>query len=118
MQTLDIKKLSDIAETVAKRAGTKLIENVESLKQVDCDFTRDVKVKADKFLDRIIRKQLEMKTGFPIISEETNNSQKIGDGYQWIVDPLDGSYNFSQYPSILYFNSFMEGSETIDGGHL
>ena len=91
MQTLDIKKLLDIAETVAKRAATKLLQNVESFKQVDCDLSRDVKVKADKFLDEIIRKQLEMKTDFPIISEETINSQKIGDGYQWIVDPLDGS---------------------------
>ena len=100
MQTLNIKKMLDIAETVAKSAAKKLLQKVESLKQVDCDFSRDVKVKADKFLDEIIRKQLEQKTDFPIISEETVDSQKMGDGYQWIVDPLDGTTNFvHNYPA-------------------
>ena len=54
----------DIAETVAKRAATKLSQNVDSFKQVDCDLSRDVKVKADKFLDEIIRKQLKRKQTF------------------------------------------------------
>ena len=38
MQTLDIKKLLDIAETVAKSTANQLLQNVESLKQVDFDF--------------------------------------------------------------------------------
>ena len=42
MQTLNIKKMIDIAETVAKSAATKLLQKVESLKQVDCEFSRDV----------------------------------------------------------------------------
>ena len=82
MQTLNIKKMLDIAETVAKRAAMKLLQNVGSLKQVDCDFSRDVKVKADKFLDEIIRKQLEKKTDFPVISEETIDHV----GYPIILD--------------------------------
>ena len=116
MQTLNIKKMLDIAETVAKSAAMKLLQKVESLKQVDCDFSRDVKVKADKSLDEIISKQLEKKTDFPIISEETVDSQKMGDGYQWIVDPLDGSFNFSRsIPTCCISIALWKGLEPLIG---
>jgi len=116
MQTLNIKKMLDIAETVAKSAATKLLQKEELLKRVDCDFPRDVKVKADKFLDEIIREQLEKETDFPIISEETVDSQKMGDGYQWIVDPLDGSLNFSRsIPTCCISIALWKGLEPLLG---
>ena len=62
MQTPDYQNLLIIAESVAKNAAKQLLQNVESLKEVVYDLPRDVKVKADQFLDEIIRRQLKEKT--------------------------------------------------------
>lgn len=96
MKVPDYQTLLSIAESIAKLSAEQLLHNVESLREIDYEMTRDVKVKADQFLDGIIRKQLNEKTDFPIISEEMISSHKLGEGYQWIVDPLDGSLNFSK----------------------
>jgi len=116
IQTPDYQNLLIIAQKVAKNAAKQLLQNVEFLREVDYDLPRDVKVKADQFLDEIIRRQLKEKTGFPIISEETINSQKMGEGYQWIVDPLDGSLNFSRSIPICCISiAFWKGLEPVIG---
>lgn len=57
---------------------------------------REVKLVADKFLERALMEGLSG-TGIPILSEETEESHRQSmDGPLWIIDPLDGSYNFSR----------------------
>jgi myo-inositol-1(or 4)-monophosphatase len=57
---------------------------------------REVKLVADKFLERCLLDGLS-KTGIPVLSEETEASHhQSPEGPLWIIDPLDGSYNFSR----------------------
>jgi myo-inositol-1(or 4)-monophosphatase len=95
MQASKANDFLNIAKNVAKKAAIQLFKNTVELRKVHCDLPRDVKVKADQFLDDFIRDQLSQRTDIPIISEESFESQIFCDGYQWIVDPLDGSLNFS-----------------------
>jgi len=57
---------------------------------------REVKLVADKFLERELVRGLSS-TGVAILSEETEESHhQSSEGPLWIIDPLDGSYNFSR----------------------
>jgi myo-inositol-1(or 4)-monophosphatase len=57
---------------------------------------REVKLVADKFLEGLLLDGLAA-TGIPVLSEETEGSHhQSPDGLLWIIDPLDGSYNFSR----------------------
>lgn len=57
---------------------------------------REVKLVADKFLETELINGLAA-TGVSILSEETEESHHQSmDGPLWIIDPLDGSYNFSR----------------------
>ena len=57
---------------------------------------REVKLVADKFLESELMSGLTT-TGVKILSEETEESHHQSmDGPLWIIDPLDGSYNFSR----------------------
>lgn len=59
---------------------------------------KDISIAADKELNRRLMKFFSSKSSYPILSEEAdeqfdffNNSSRI-----WIIDPLDGSMNFSR----------------------
>ena len=55
---------------------------------------KDIKLSADLIAHNHILTALE-KTKIPIFSEENNNIDKFElEDYQWIVDPLDGSFNY------------------------
>jgi myo-inositol-1(or 4)-monophosphatase len=54
----------------------------------------DIKIEADFLLDQFIRDQLTAATGLPIVSEESGGD--LATGECWIVDPLDGSFNFAR----------------------
>jgi myo-inositol-1(or 4)-monophosphatase len=57
---------------------------------------REVKLAADAALDRIVAGALSG-TDIPIVSEEDVASHSTDpSGTAWIVDPLDGSYNFAR----------------------
>jgi myo-inositol-1(or 4)-monophosphatase len=58
---------------------------------------RDIKLKADFLLNKELTDRLTNVTGIRCMSEEDNVSHGVpkGDAF-WIVDPLDGSMNFSR----------------------
>lgn len=96
MEILDKKNILKIAICIVKNAASQIQKNPELYRLIDCDMPRDVKVNADYYLDEIISMQLTEKTDYPVISEEKIESHNIIDGYQWIVDPLDGSLNYNR----------------------
>lgn len=58
---------------------------------------KDIKLEADLLLSREICKRLSEVTGIRAISEEVLGSHSLEKGESvWIVDPLDGSMNFSR----------------------
>lgn len=87
-----MKKELDIAIKASREAGNYLrdLDNIEVLTNRE----KDIKLKADEESEKIIFKYL-FKSDYSIISEETR-SETPNTGLRWIVDPLDGSLNFSR----------------------
>ena len=66
--------------------------------RVVADSPRDVKIEADLRLHRLIVERLTKDTPYPVLSEEGSGLQTTGavPEHRWIIDPLDGSLNFSR----------------------
>ena len=92
----DLYNSLDISVNVAKEAALSIPPDID--RSVTTDLDRDVKVKADTNLNKIIIERLTEKSPYPVLSEEEDFSKNrlTGNGYLWIVDPLDGSLNFSR----------------------
>ncbi len=58
-------------------------------------YGKDIKTKADQTAHVYICNNLS-KTGIPIVSEEDDNDSFDINRYQWIIDPIDGTMNFSK----------------------
>lgn len=54
---------------------------------------REVKLDLDRQLSELLINHLQ-RDGIRVISEESRESHAITDDVVWIIDPLDGSYNF------------------------
>jgi myo-inositol-1(or 4)-monophosphatase len=86
------------ATRIAREAGRAILSRMTNGRQVLADMPRDVKIEADLFLDSFIRDRLALISDYLILSEESIDKQTTvsTSAYQWIVDPLDGSLNFSR----------------------
>jgi myo-inositol-1(or 4)-monophosphatase len=75
---------------------------------------RDIKIEADFLLDQFIRDRLTQTTGLPVVSEESGGMPVAGD--YWVVDPLDGSFNFARgLPFCAISIALWEGQAPIVG---
>ncbi len=93
-----MKKLLTLVEQIVKEAVKEIMPDLAGARQIDLDLNHDIKIKADKILETFILKRLTQETKYPILAEESGLSQGdvLGEGNYWIVDPLDGSLNFSR----------------------
>jgi myo-inositol-1(or 4)-monophosphatase len=93
----NLTSLLKLAKNTAYKAGSTLIKKQKYARQVHHSHQRDVKIKGDILSETIILESLRINSSFPIISEEAGIIGKIDrEQYLWIVDPLDGSLNYSQ----------------------
>ncbi|MFH1841381.1 MAG: inositol monophosphatase family protein [Candidatus Nealsonbacteria bacterium] len=89
----DLNKNLLIAKKAALEAGKFLANyNKRNLKVLQ-NTGKDIKISADKEAEKIILDILQKKSDIPILSEEKGFIGKKND-LKWIVDPLDGSFNF------------------------
>lgn len=93
------KKFKNIAIEAAKKAGKALLGeyNHFNRSQVKLKSRHEILTKADLLAEKIIIK--EIKKHFPghqILSEEAGREKTKSD-YLWIIDPLDGTTNFSMH---------------------
>ena len=92
-----LSSLLELAINTAYKAGSTLIEQQKSARQVQQSHNRDVKIKGDFLSETIIIDSLQQHSSFPILTEESGIIGEIDrEQYLWIVDPLDGSLNYSQ----------------------
>ena len=92
-----LSSLLELAKKIAFQAGSTLIKKQKYARQVHHSHERDVKIKGDILSETIILEFLQLNSSFPILSEEAGIIGKIDrEQYLWIVDPLDGSLNYSQ----------------------
>lgn len=92
-----MKKFKQVAFKAARLAGASLIKNYKSLKDSDIrkKGRHDLVTKADFEANKIIIKTI--KKDFPdhdFLSEETGFEDNP-DIYKWVIDPLDGTTNYT-----------------------
>jgi len=83
-----------IAKEAALLAGNFLSKRPISAAQISQESGKDIKIAADFKSEEIIFNYLEEKSKFSILFEEKGFIQRNDEQYMWIVDPLDGSFNY------------------------
>lgn len=96
INTEELKQLLHLAESTALLAGRRLKVHQQDWAKIVVNLDRDVKIKADKEAEELILTQLKAATSYPILTEETGWHRKAEAQPVWIVDPLDGSFNYHQ----------------------
>lgn len=90
-------RLLELVKTVAVAAGSRLLDHGsgdEKLYRHTQENSKEIKARADAILDKEILGELLL-TGLPILSEESGLIRGGAEsGMRFIVDPLDGTYNF------------------------
>jgi myo-inositol-1(or 4)-monophosphatase len=97
MPSLDADRFADAAAEAARRGGAVVAEAARRSRPVRVDekSSRDFVTEIDRAAERAIKEFLE--GSFPdhaILAEETPGERSAPPGYQWVVDPLDGTTNF------------------------
>ncbi len=89
----------EVAQQAARAAGAYLLQRLGAAQPGKVKAARDIQLDVDLGAERILLEAIQ--TAFPgdqILSEEAEGSSHTH-GRQWIVDPLDGSFNFQHgYP--------------------
>lgn len=94
---LDLKRTLAVAELLAREAGALAIELQSNLGDVYYKTVKDVVTKADLACEKIIVEGL--KKAFPthsICTEEAGSLVGAESRYLWVIDPIDGTINFSR----------------------
>lgn len=94
----EFKRLLKVAEDAARHASRAIRKEIPIIRKIESDSGHDVKILADRKLESLIVSSLRRNSAFPILSEESGliYSKKGVNDYRWIIDPLDGSLNFSR----------------------
>lgn len=114
----DFLRLLGLAEKISASAAGIIEEGISQYQRVEEDLERDVKVAADKAFESLIVERLVEESEYSVLSEESglvdgDNGDK---DYRWIIDPLDGSLNFSRgIPINCISIGFWKGMEPILG---
>lgn len=103
MEVFDRQQIAKEAKEIAHLAGEQLLVYWGKLTQVrEKQFFWDLVTEADLASEACILEQLKKR--FPshdILSEEAGLYQIGGASFQWMVDPLDGTTNYThQYPMV------------------
>jgi myo-inositol-1(or 4)-monophosphatase len=87
----------NVAIRAATAAGKLLKSEFAKDPVVLDDHGRDIKLQADLLAERMILDILRRETSYPILSEEQGADSNFSTSdYYWVVDPLDGTFNFSR----------------------
>jgi myo-inositol-1(or 4)-monophosphatase len=96
MKNLDLHIEIQIAKDAAKAAGKLLDENKKDLNQSIYSSDTDIKLKADVEAEDLIKSILSSRSNFPILAEESGKSKNELKETFWVVDPLDGTANYTR----------------------
>ena len=93
-KSLIIKEL-ELAKKIADQAGKFLLKKKLTINIETFVSRKDTKLIADTESENLIKTHLS-KSNFPILAEESGKSlDNLGSIY-WVVDPLDGTVNYSR----------------------
>ena len=84
----------DIALDVVKTGSSEFNQNILKYKKLEKNLGKEVKLIADRELNFKMLQKLKKLSSFNILSEENDNNVVNQNDYNWILDPLDGSFNY------------------------
>jgi myo-inositol-1(or 4)-monophosphatase len=90
-----IKELN-IAKKAALKAGNFLRKNKIDINKTISSTNRDIKLQADIESERIIKEILKKDSTVGILAEESGLSSEESSKNLWVIDPLDGTANYSR----------------------
>jgi myo-inositol-1(or 4)-monophosphatase len=85
----------NVALRAASEAAAMLRRDYLQDAQITDDFAKDIKTQADVAAQAMILSQLAA-TGIPVLAEECDSKAVDLDRQIWLVDPLDGTLNFTR----------------------
>jgi len=111
-----LNDLQRLAETAAAQVARILKRDLRYLVGTAVEQGRDIKLLADARADEVLH-QLLAPTGLPILSEERPWTAPNGHTRRfWVVDPLDGSLNYSRgFPQYAVSIALWEGERSLLG---
>ena len=92
---INIKQELEVAKKASEAGSALLKDNRDNINVVLSNEGRDIKLKADLESEKVIKEYLLANSNFPILAEESGANQVLGESF-WVVDPLDGSSNYSR----------------------
>ena len=93
---INIKKEIITAKKASIKAGNILLNKKKDLKKIISSSSKDIKLTADLEAEKIIIEILKSESNIPILAEETGLSVEALPEIFWVVDPLDGTANYSR----------------------
>ena len=93
---IDVKKELLIAKKAALKAGACLRKNKNDLNKIIFSSNRDIKLQADIEAEKIIEDIISNDSNYRILAEESGMSSEESGKNLWVVDPLDGTANYSR----------------------
>lgn len=106
--------LLEVAKTAAIEAQIIAATFLDDAQVLSSNF-KDIKTQADIQLNDLIIEHL-LATNLPILSEEVECGNSNLPGICWIIDPLDGTYNFSRgFPCAAISIALWQNSTPIIG---
>ena len=93
---MSYRKELETAKKAALAAGQILIEQKNNLNKSIFSSNTDIKLEADIVAEKLIKEILTDETSFPILAEESGQSSDQLSDIFWVVDPLDGTANYSR----------------------
>ena len=93
---IDILINLNLAKSAALEAGKILINSKTNLNIESASDGKDIKLKADIEAEEFIKRYISSKSNLPMLGEETGKSvEDLGKSF-WVIDPLDGTANYSR----------------------
>jgi len=100
MINLEIKnentKLLEIATKIVQTAGKKLSDKKTDSLVLKSQLKHDIKLNEDSETEEFIKNRLIKLTSIPILGEEHKAKPEFTNEKIWILDPIDGTVNFSR----------------------
>ncbi len=92
---MDLKKAQNVATKAAHAVGALMRANLSAQKTIDSSTQHDIKLELDVRCQRLIEKSLY--SAFPSVAflGEEGNSANTDAAQRWVVDPIDGTVNFT-----------------------
>ena len=92
---IQIDKELSTAKKASLQSAKLLINQKKLVNDVISNEGRDIKLRADIESENVIKKYIKENSNLPILAEESGANEDLGSSF-WVVDPLDGTSNYSR----------------------